>query len=176
MNRRQKEETVSSLQSALTDSQGSFLVEYKGLSVAELMNLRTSLRSQGGRFKVAKVTLMRRALQALPEDVQEGIAPHLKEQVGLVFAKDESPAIAKTLKEFAKEHAFLKLQVGLLEQKVLDKASVEALASLPSREVLLGQLCGTLQAPVSSFARVLTMVPTKLVLVLKAIEQQKAAS
>lgn len=176
MNRQQKAEAISSLQTAMSGSQASFLVEYQGLTVAELMDLRKSLRPLGGRFRVSKVTLMRRAIQAFSDKIDGDYSLHFKHQVGLVFANGEPTAVAKVLKEFAQEHPKFKLQAGLLDMQVLDKGSVEALASLPSREILLGRMCGTLMAPAGNLVRVLAMSIGSLVCALKAIENQKAAS
>lgn len=160
MNRQQKEQSVSTLQGEFADNQASFLVGYKGLTVAELTQLRRALHPQGGSFKIAKVTLMKRALGEASSAYQE-LDPMLKNQIGFVFARQEAPAIAKILKNFAKDHDKLVMLGGVLENRLISKSGVEALAALPSREVLLAQLCGTLLAPVSSLARVLNLIAQK---------------
>lgn len=150
MNRQQKEHVIESLKQDLSKSKASFVVGYQGLTVAELVDLRRKLQKQGGKFQVAKVTLMRRAL-AGDQDAAL-LEPFLADQIALVFAQNEPPVVAKVLNEFAKNHAKLNLLAGCFEHKVLSPEVIKTLASLPSREVLLSRLCGTLKAPVAKLA------------------------
>lgn len=159
MNRTQKEQSISSLHQELASSHAAFLVGYQGLTVSELEKLRKTLRAQGGRFQVAKARLMKLAAKDTP-GVQDMI-PYCKQQVGLVFATKESPAVAKTLVNFAKDHNGLKIIVGCTEQKMLDAKTINFLATIPSREVLLAQLCGVLNGPVAALARVLHQMSIK---------------
>ncbi len=159
MNRQQKEQSVSSLHQELASSSASFLVGYQGLTVSELEKLRKSLRAQGGKFQVAKARLMKLAAKDTPGAAE--MVPYCKQQVGLVFASQESPAIAKTLVNFAKDHNGLKIIVGCTEQKLIDAKTINFLATIPPREVLLAQLCGVLNGPVAALARVLHAISTK---------------
>jgi large subunit ribosomal protein L10 len=174
MNRQQKEHVVEALKHDFENSQASFLVGYKGLNVAQVFKLRKELRQQGGSFKVAKVTLMKRVANDIP--AIEQLMPFLKDQVALVFAQQESSAIAKLLYNFAKENQQLMVLAGCMDSFILDKESVKILASLPSREVLLSQVCGTLKAPITGLVYVLNMLILRLVFVLKKIEEKKASS
>ena len=174
MNRQQKENVVEILKNSFETSQASFLVGYKGLNVAQVLKLRKQLRNQGASFKVAKVTLMKRVAHDVPSIGD--LIPFFKDQVALVFAQHESPAIAKILYEFAKENKQLTVLGGCMDSVVLSKESVKILATLPSREILLAQVCGTLQAPISGLAHVLNMLILKLMFVLKKIEEKKASS
>ena len=171
MNRQQKETVVRALRESLKASKASFLVDYKGLTVVQMQQLRGQLRDKGGRLQVAKARLMKRAAGDL--DGVEILLPFFKEQVGLVFAMQESPAIAKVLHEFSKEHKALELVAGCLEAQLLDVQAIVRMASLPSKEVLLGQVCCMLNAPISGLVRLLNMLILRLLLVLKAIEAQK---
>ncbi len=90
--------------------------------------------------------------------------------------EDAVPMMAKTLMDFAKAHPKLELVRGVLKGKSLDRASLEALSTLPSREVLLGRLLGTMIAPVSAFVNTLAAIPRSFLNVLKRIEEQKGAS
>ena len=90
------------------------------------------------------------------------LTPLLKEQVALVFVEKESPAIAKVIYDFSKEVGALKVVAGYLDEQVIPSATVVRIASLPSRDVLLAQICATLKAPASSCARVLTSLQNKL--------------
>jgi len=170
MNRQQKELVVDGLRKDLLSSKAAFLVVYKGLNVGQMQELRSSLRSKGGALKVAKARLMKRAV-----DGQEGIGdlvPFLHDQVGLVFAGEEVADVAKALSDFAKGSS-LDLVAGVFESTIIEKEKIIQIASLPPREVLLAQLCGTLNAPIAGLARALNMMVLKLLFALKQIEDQK---
>ena len=173
MNRPQKQQLVDSLKNSLQSAEGSFLVNYQGLTVAQLQDLRTKLRAHKGRMQVAKWRLMRIAAQGVDGigDFQAAFG----EQVGLVFADEEVPPIAKAIIDFAKEHESLKVLSGFFEASALNADQIKALASLPSREVLLGIVAGTLQAPIAGLARSLNCLITKLAIALSEIEKQKRA-
>lgn len=171
MNRQQKESVVSQLRDNFSHSEAAFLIEYRGLTVHQLERLRGDLRQKGGSFKITKARLMKLAVDGL--DGQQDLTPFFKEQVGLVFATKETPTVAKVLKDFAKQHEALKLIVGCLDKKILQKDDVLRIASLPTREVLLAQLAGTMNAPISNLASVLNLMIVRLVWVLKQIEDQK---
>lgn len=174
MNRQEKEQVVASLKNDFQQSQASFLVGYKGMTVSQIVQLRRKLRNSGGTFKVAKVSLMKRIAHELPQ--AQGLTPYLKEQIALVFAGSESPAIAKILFEFADTNKQLNILAGCLESKVLTKDSVHYLATLPSREILLAKVCGTAKAPIAGFTNVLAALLRRLVIVLKLIEEQKKSA
>lgn len=171
MNRQQKEAFVLSFQQELDSTQGVFLVGCQGLKVAQVTNLRKKLRDQGGSFQVAKVTLIRRAIEK--NSALQSWTPYLKNQIGVVFSHDASSAIAKTLQEFAKANQQLSVIAGCVDKAFLSAADFSVFVALPSREVLLAQVCGTLNAPITQFVFVLKMLITRLVFVLKQIENQK---
>lgn len=172
MNRQDKEQVVQFLKESFQDSQASFLVGCKGMTVAQVGKLRRELREKGGSFKVAKLTLVRKATQNMPDIKQ--LDSYLKDQVALVFAEGEAPAVAKVLKEFEKNNKELSIIAGCMDNVVIGRDSVLILASLPSREVLLAKLCGTMKAPIAGFTNVLNMLLLRLLFVLKKIEEQKA--
>lgn len=171
MKRHQKELVVESLKSGLSKSESSFLVGYKGLSVAQMQNLRRGLLDQGASLQVAKWRLMKLAA----DGTQSGdvLQPFFRDQVAIVFASKETPAVAKVLSQFAKKNEALSLVAGSLENSLLDADAIKRLALLPSKEVLLGQVCGTLQAPISGFVNVLNVLVLRLLWTLKAIEKKK---
>ncbi|MBU1007535.1 50S ribosomal protein L10 [Candidatus Dependentiae bacterium] len=172
MNRQQKEAVVADFKEMLSSAEATFLVRYRGLSVADMFSLRTALRGSGGKLKITKARLMKIATQGI-----DGIEPFkddFKDQIGLVFALDQPSPVAKQLVEFAKGRDALQIVSGFFESKVLTKEEVEFFASIPSREVLLAQLAGTLQAPVASFASVLNMLVLQLLYALKQVAEQKA--
>lgn len=172
MNRQDKEQIVASLKQDFADSQAAFLVSYKGLDVTELGTLRHALREKGGSCKVAKVTLMRRGIEQVPQVTQ--LEPFVKEQVALVFAHAEPVSVAKVLFEFSKEHEKLKLVAGCLESQLLDAQGILALATLPPKEVLLGQVCGLLQAPATGIACTMNAVMRQLMVAITKVAEKQA--
>lgn len=171
MNRQEKENVVHDLKISLTDSKGLFLVNYRGMTVAQLQGLRKSIRQSNGLLKVAKVRLVKRAIEDLPGS--ENLMPLLKEQIALVFAEKESPMIAKVIYEFAKQHESLKVIAGYVDQQMISSDTVSRLAKLPSREVLIAQFAYAIKAPINNLAGALSGLPAKLVRILKQVEQQK---
>jgi len=171
MNRQEKAAVIESLQGDFTASQAAFLIGFKGLSVKQVQTLRKQLRTKGGSLKVAKARLMKRAAEGL--EGSEHLLPFFKNQIGVVFAEGETQAIAKVLTDFAKENEALSLVVGYLDASVLDHGSITRIASLPPKEVLLAQLCGTVQAPVVGFANVLNVLLLRLLWTLKQVGDKK---
>jgi len=171
MNREGKSAVIASLKDKFSTTEGAFLVDYRGLTVEQLRNLRSVLRPKGGTFVVAKARLMKLAADGLPE--AEVMVPYFKEQVALVFADSEAVAVAKELKDFAKENEALTIVAGSMEQQLLDKDAVERVAMTPPREVLLAQVCGTLKAPITGLVSGLSQIHMKLLWTLKQIEEQK---
>lgn len=174
MNRQEKEHIVEALRNDFAVNQTAFLVGYKGMDVAEVTSLRKELRDSGGTFKVAKVTLIKRAIHDLPSG--EGLVPYLKDQIGVVFVDKEAPAVAKVLHKYSKQNQKFSLLVGRMDTAILSKDSVIILASLPSREVLLAKICGALNSPIVGLVGTLHSMLVKLLLVLKAVEQKKSES
>lgn len=172
MNRQDKTKVIESLRNEFQNSNASFLVGYRGLTVFQITDLRKKLREQGGKLHVAKVTLIKRALDEVPE--VEGLRSFLGDQIALVFSKNESTAVAKVLSDFSKEFEQLQLIGGSLESSILDADSIKQIASLPSRDILLAQVCGTLKAPISKLAFVLNALLSKPLIVLKEIEKKKS--
>ncbi len=171
MNRQQKELAVQLLREGFSQSQASFLVLYRGLTVSQMQSLRKELGVHGGRLKVAKARLMKRATEGV--EGMGDFVPFFKDQIGVVFASDEPPAVAKVLYEFSKQHEALQLVIGRLDSQMLDKKAIVRIASLPSKDVLLAQACGAIKAPIVNFANVLNIQLLRLLLVLKQIAQKK---
>ncbi|MEX0940062.1 MAG: 50S ribosomal protein L10 [Candidatus Babeliales bacterium] len=173
MNRQDKEQVIASLKKEFAKSSASFLVKYSGLTVAQMADLRRKLRKEGGALQVAKVTLIERAVDDIPE-VKE-MSSLLGNQIALVFAQQEPPAVAKVLYEFSKKNEQLRIVGGCYESSLLTEEAVKIFASLPPRPILLAQVCGTLKAPLSKLARTLNMVLLNPVLVIKQIEKKKSS-
>lgn len=171
MNRQQKESVVDELKNSFITSQALFLVSYKGLSVGQLQSLRTQLRAQGGHLKVAKARLMKRAAEGV--DGVQDLNSYFKDQIGVVSATNESPAVANVLHKFSKQHEALKLVVGCLDSHVISQGDIVRIANLPSKEVLLAQVCAGIQAPIAGFVNVLNVLLLRLLWTLKEIELKK---
>lgn len=171
MNRSEKELVVTGLKEDFKNSQASFLIGVQGLNVEVLHGLRKNLIKQGGELRVAKNTLLKLATHEVPGLTD--LEPYLKDQIAVVFARQEAPGIAKILANASKENELVKLIAGTLDNRVISKAQVQFLAALPAKEVLLAQVCGTLQAPIAGLASVLNQLILRLLWVLKKIEEQK---
>jgi large subunit ribosomal protein L10 len=143
-----KKAVVAEVAAQLADAQTVVLAEYSGVEVTDLTRLRAKARQSGVYLRVLKNTLVRRAVADTP------FAPLAEQMTGpLIYGISADPvAAAKVLNDFAKGNDKLVLKVGAYGGKVLDKAGVQSLASIPSRDELLARLLGVMQAPVSGFA------------------------
>lgn len=139
MNREQKAVVIDSIKNSFSQSEASFIVGYKGLTVKQLQTLRKELRTQNGSFKVAKGRLVKIAVKDI--DGVSQLTPYFKEQVGVVFADAQVPAVAKVLYNFAKANNKFTLVAGFFDARVLPSKDIERIATLPSREELLAQVC-----------------------------------
>jgi len=161
LNLQEKQAVVAEVSAQVAQAQTMVLAEYRGIEVSDITLLRANARKSGVYFHVLKNTLARRAVQGTPF---EGLA---EKMIGpLVYSiSADAVAAAKVVYDFAKTNDKLVVKAGAYNGKVLDVTGVNALATVPSKEVLLAQLCGLLQSPVSGLARVLS-----------AVAEQKAAA
>lgn len=171
MNRNEKQLIIDEVKNDFATAQASFLIGVKGLTVEAVQGLRKGLFAHGGKLKVTKNTLLKLATQDIAG--LEELAPYFKEQIAIVFADKDTPVIAKMLNDATKQNELLKIVIGSLNNKVINKSQIVALANLPSREILLAQVCGTLNAPITGFASVLNQLILRLLWLLKKIEEQK---
>ena len=151
LNLQEKQAVVAEVGAQVALAQTIVLAEYRGIKVGDITKLRANARKSGVYFHVLKNTLARRAVQGTQFESLGDM------MVGpLVYSiSEDAVAAAKVVYEFAKTNDKLVVKAGSYNGKVLDAAGVNALASVPSKEVLLAQLCGLLQSPVSGLARVL---------------------
>jgi large subunit ribosomal protein L10 len=149
------------------------VTDYKGLDVASINDLRRKLREANIEYQVVKNTLLVRAA----EDTEVAlIKDHFKGPSAVAISYDDPVAPAKVLTQFAKDNKKREIKVGVLNGKVLDVEAIKALATLPSREVMLAQFLSVLNAVPTSFVRVLAEIPRSLLNVLSAIKDQKEAA
>ncbi|HPO15615.1 MAG TPA: 50S ribosomal protein L10 [Candidatus Hydrogenedentes bacterium] len=160
---------VAEFKDKLANSEVAVATTYIGINVAQVTDLRNRMRAAGIDFKVYKNTLARLALREM--DV-EGAADFMEGPTAWAFSKDPV-APAKILKQYSNEVKFVSMMGGVLNGKVVNKAQLVALASLPPREQLLAQVVGTIAAPLSQFVGVLNALPRNLVNVLDQIRKQK---
>jgi large subunit ribosomal protein L10 len=165
-----KETSENRIKDTLKKSDAVFIVKYSGVKSPDLSSLRISLRGSNAQLFVVKNSVARRALKA---SGLETIVKGIDGPCGLIFIKDEPVAVSKVLFNFSKDHAALKLEGGSMKDKVLEKKDIEAMSKLPPREILLAQVVGTLNAPISGFVIVLNQVLAKFVICLDQIKQKK---
>ena len=169
ISRQRKEEFVAQYAELLSKSQVSIWADHSGLSVAALTDLRSKTRPYGATIRVTKNTLLKRAIEQcgwpIPDDYLIG-------PTALVFLGEEIAAPSKALADFAKENKEFVVKGGLSAKGVMTAAQVSDLASLPTKDVLLAQVLGGLQAPITGFVNVLAGNLRGLVNVLKARSEQ----
>lgn len=170
---------VDELKQRFAETDATILTEYRGLDVSAMAQLRNSLREVGGEYKIYKNTLVRLAAR----DVGLEIEDLLVGPTALAFVaqrSDGSPgdvaAVAKALRDFARDNQLLVIKGGVLGDKPLDSERIKTLAALPSRDVLLAQLAGALQAPMAKFAGLLSAVPRQFAYALNALIQDRQES
>ncbi|MCY7297591.1 MAG: 50S ribosomal protein L10 [Ilumatobacteraceae bacterium] len=171
--RAEKVAVVDELAAKLQSADAVIITEYRGLKVGQLAGLRRQLRDAGGEYKVFKNTLAR--LGAAKAGV-EGLDEMLLGPSGITFVTGDVAAVAKALRDAAKANPLLVIKGGSMGGKVLSTKDVEALAELPSREVLLAMFAGALQAPLVKTAGLLQALPRNFAYGLKALIDQKEAA
>ncbi|MFA5700602.1 MAG: 50S ribosomal protein L10 [Desulfuromonas sp.] len=167
-----KAEMVAELSSKLKDSKAAFLANFRGTTVEQSNDLRIKLRQAGVEYRVVKNTLLALACKGTQF---ECLRDELVGPTALAIALDDPVQPAKVLFEFAKTSKTFELKCGALDGNFLSVGDIEALSKLPSREVLLGKMLGSINAPTSNFVGVLAAIPRSLVQVLGAIQEQKSA-
>lgn len=172
MQRNEKEKLVDSLNRAFQEATAVVIARQSGLTVAEISDLRRKVRAAGGRFKVAKNRLARRALSGTK---YEGLAELFKGPTAIAFSSDPV-SVAKVAVDFSKVNEKLTIAGGALGSQVLDPDGVKALATLPSLDELRGKILGVLQAPATKIAGVLQAPASQLARVLQAFAHKDEAA
>lgn len=169
--RSDKEQILADLEAQLENAKSIVFADYRGTTVKKIDELRSSLRKEGISTKVAKLTLIKKALEKHGVDTS---SMDFKAPVVMAVSKEDEVAPARIFTAFVKENKNVKILAGVMESKMLSASEVGALASLPTKQQLLGQLVGTINAPVSGFVNVLAGNLRSLVYVLNAINESKA--
>jgi large subunit ribosomal protein L10 len=151
---------------------GALLTEYRGLTVAELAELRRELTAAGGDYKVYKNTLVRLAVADTP---RAGVSDLLTGPTAIAFVQGDVSAVAKALRDFARANPNLIVKGGVVGGTVMSAADVDVLAELPSRETLLAQFAGALSAPLQQLAGLVQALPRNLAYGISALLEQRQA-
>jgi len=152
-----KKEVVAEITAKVANAKTLVLAEYRGTPVGEMTKLRSNARAKGVYMRVIQNTLARRAVQGTPFEVA---SEHMVGPLLYSFSED-AVAAAKVVNDFAKGNEKFVIKAGAYNGKTLTKAEVQALANIPGKEVLLAQLLGLMQSPISGLARVLGALATK---------------
>ena len=165
--------TVDEVKSKVEGTSTVVVTEYRGLTVAQISNLRRQLRTLGADYKVFKNTLVRRAIAGT---TVEPMAEFLQGPTAIAFVDGDVSAVAKALRDFAKESPKLVVKGGVLDGKPLTRMDLNALADLPSRDVLMAQFAGLLASPLRTMAGLLKAVPQNFAYGLSALIDSKGGA
>lgn len=168
----QKQMVVNEIYQKIDQAMLVVFTDYRGLNVDEMTELRNKLRAPGVEFIVLKNTMIRFALEKAGN---AEVAAHIIGPNAVVFSNDDPVGPAKILFDFAKTHKNLEVKIGILEGQMITADKIKKLADLPPRDVLLATVLGTMQAPITSFVRVLNANLTGLVRTLDQVREQKEA-
>lgn len=173
LTRRQKEQLLEGYREGLAKAPHVFLVDYKGVTVTKVSELRNKVREVGGRYEVVKNRLVLRAIEG---EALEELGEQFQGPTAVAFSGDDPVGLAKAVTDFAKDVPAIELKGGLIEGQSVAAEDVKEIAQLPSREVLLSKLVFLLQSPISSFVRTLAALPREFVVVLEQVRQKKESA
>jgi large subunit ribosomal protein L10 len=171
LTRQQKEELVESYREQITSAPNVYLLDYKGISVNEVNELRNKVRETGASYTVVKNRL---ALQAIEETPMADLADQFQGPVAVAYCVDDPVSLAKALTDFAKDVPAIEFKAGLMDGRVVSGDQLKEIAKLPSREELIAKLLFLLQSPVQRFVRTLAALgPQSLVTALGQVAGKK---
>lgn len=153
-----KQPIVDEISDLLKDAKAVVLADYRGLTVEQDTQLRKIMRNSGVVYKVYKNTMVKRAISGTPF---EALAKDLEGPTAVAISSTDAAAPAKNLYEFAKKADKLELKSGVVEGTYYDNKTITVIATIPSKEELLGKLLGSIQSPIANFARVIKQVAEK---------------
>jgi large subunit ribosomal protein L10 len=170
--RTHKVEVVEEVKTRVSAASASIVSEYRGLSTAELAELRTSLAAAGGDYRIFKNTLVRIAIDG---GEYQPLSEYLNGPSALTFVQGDISAVAKALRDFSRNNPLLVIKGGLADGSLLSPGDLAALADLPPREVLLARFAGALAAPMQQMAGLLQALPRNMAYGLSALIEQRQA-
>lgn len=166
-----KKLVVADIKQKLESAQSIVLYDYRGLTVAEVTDLRNLCRAQGVEYCVLKNTMINLAANELKI---EGLDPYLKGPTAVAFGVTDAVAPAKVLTEYVKKIKKTSIKGGLVDGKVIDVAGVTALSELPPKEILIAKMMGSLNAPMQNCVGVMSAVLRSVVYAVESVRKQKA--
>jgi large subunit ribosomal protein L10 len=170
--RAHKVEVVAEVKTRIGEATASIVSEYRGLSTAELAELRASLATAGGDYRIFKNTLVRLAIDG---GEYQPLSEYLNGPSALTFVQGDISAVAKALRDFSRANPLLVIKGGLADGSLLSSGDLAALADLPPREVLLARLAGALAAPMQQLAGLLQALPRNMAYGISALIEQREA-
>jgi large subunit ribosomal protein L10 len=170
--RTHKVEVVEEVKTRVSAAAASIVSEYRGLTTAELAELRTSLAAAGGDYRIFKNTLVRIAIDG---GEYQPLSEYLNGPSALTFVQGDISAVAKALRDFSRNNPLLVIKGGLADGSLLSPGDLAALADLPPREVLLARFAGALAAPMQQMAGLLQALPRNMAYGLSALIEQRQA-
>ena len=168
-----KEKKVVEVRDRFEKTRGAILADFRGLTVSEITELRRALKANQAEMQVVKNRLVRLAIQDTPFSILE---KEFQGPTAVMFCDGEMIEPARELSKFAAAHPALEIKCGVFDGNLIDGSEVERIAKLPPREVLLAQLFGTLQGPITGLVQALNGILVNLVMTLSAIRDQKSGS
>ena len=151
-------EMLEKVKSSIANSKGFFVVDYRGLTVAQDTELRRNIRKENLTYKVYKNTMVKLAIK---DTEWSELEKDLEGPTAVVVSKEDATAAARVVADFAKKNPALELKSGVVEGNYYDQNGIKVIATIPSREALLSRLLGSLQSPISNLARVLNQLSEK---------------
>ncbi len=173
MTRADKVEEIKALSEKFAKAKAAFIVDFKGMKVEQVTDLRKKLHPVESEMKVVRNTLAKLALKDFPE-MDKALSSTFTGTNAIVFAYGDLTASAKALSLYAKDVEVFQLKAGVMDGQALSQDKINYLATLPSKEVLRAQFLGVLQAPAGKFVQTLNAVPSGFARVLQAYNDQKS--